>query len=299
MTPKWFKNKLSRSESKDYGLPLIVALDGFLNAGNVTSLAGKVFRQNKVETIHEFDADVLIDHRARRPMMKFSSDHYHDYRPHRITLTRHEDQTGAGYLLLSGPEPDYGWELFIDDIHELVDEYRIPLVLNIGGVPMAVPHTRPSLLTSHGNKPELVDRENLWDAEIQVPASVQSLLELRLGEHGHSAAGYVVHVPHYLGQVDYPTAALELIEAASLRLDLVFDVERLLIKEDVMNAQIQSQIEDQGGLELLHGLEEQYDAFHGESQDSLLGEDEEIPTGEELAHQFEEFLARQTGEDQS
>lgn len=298
MTLQWFKKKFAKSVPREQGLPLIVTLDGFLSAGNVGALAAKVLRQNKIDTIYEFDTDQLIDHRARRPLLKFSSDHYHDYRPHRLSMTQHEDMEGHGYYLLSGPEPDYGWEGFINEVHELVDEHDIPLVLNLGGVPMGVPHTRPPLLTSHGNRPELVDRQNLWDAEIQIPASVQSLLELRLGESGHDAAGYVVHVPHYLAQVDFPTAALELIDAAGGRLDRIFNVERLILDEDVTNAQIRSQIEEQGGLDVLQGLEDQYDAFHG-AEDSLLAEDQELPSGEELAHQFEEFLARHTGEDQN
>lgn len=297
MTLQWFKKKFSQSKSPEQGLPLVVLLDGFLSAGNVGSLVSKVLKQNKIGTIHEFDADSLIDHRARRPALKFSRDHYHDYRPHKLAVTQHEDLEGAGYLLLSGPEPDYGWEGFIEEVHEIVDEYDVPIVLSLGGVPMGVPHTRPSLITSHGNRPELVDRTNHWDAEIQIPASVQSLLELRLGEMGHDAAGYVVHVPHYLAQVDFPTAALELVDVAGSRLDRIFNVEQLILAEDVTNAQIKSQIEDQGGLDVLEGLEEQYDAFHG-AEDSLLAESQELPSGDELAHQFEEFLARHTGEEQ-
>ena len=281
------------------GLPLIVVLDGFLNAGNVGSLVSKTLRQNQQGTLYEFDADSLIDHRARRPPITFSHDHYHDYQSHTIAVTQHRDLEGKGYLLLSGPEPDYGWEAFVDEVHDLVDSYDIPLVLGLGGVPMGVPHTRPPILTAHGNAAELVDRKNLWDAEIQIPASVQSLLELRLGEYDHQAAGYVVHVPHYLAQVDFPTAALELIDAAGIRLDRIFNVEDLIIHESETNAQIKSQIDEQGGLDILQGLEDQYDAFQRGTEDSLLAEDENLPSGDEIAHQFEEFLAQQTGEDQT
>lgn len=299
MTSQWFKNKFAKQPEHPKGLPLIVALDGFLNAGNVGSLVSSVLRQNDQETVYEFDADSLIDHRSRRPFIKFSKDHYHDFRPHRLVVTRHLDLEGAGYLLLSGPEPDYGWESFVEEVHEIVHDHEIPLVLSVGGVPMGVPHTRPPLLTSHGNRPDLVDRSNMWDAEIQIPASAQSLLEFRLGESGHAAAGYVVHVPHYLAQVDYPTAALELIDAVGSRIERIFNVEQLILDEDVTNIQIKAQIDEQGGLDVLEGLEQQYDAFQRGAEDSLLAESEELPSGEELAHQFEEFLARQTGEEQN
>jgi hypothetical protein len=46
-------------------------------------------------------------------------------------------------------------------------------------------------------------------------------------------------------------------------------------------------------LEVVQALEQQYDAFARAEQEgnSLLAEDEPIPTGEEIGRQFEQFLA--------
>jgi hypothetical protein len=45
--------------------------------------------------------------------------------------------------------------------------------------------------------------------------------------------------------------------------------------------------------EVVHALEQQYDAFARAEQESssLLADDEPIPTGEEIGRQFEQFLA--------
>jgi hypothetical protein len=45
--------------------------------------------------------------------------------------------------------------------------------------------------------------------------------------------------------------------------------------------------------ELVHGLEQQYDAAAAAGTGDLLAEGEEMPTAEELAAQFEQFLAEQ------
>jgi hypothetical protein len=45
--------------------------------------------------------------------------------------------------------------------------------------------------------------------------------------------------------------------------------------------------------DLVHGLEAQYDAAIGHEGDNLLAEGEEMPTADELAAQFEQFLAEQ------
>ena len=80
-------------------------------------------------------------------------------------------------------------------------------VVSMGSVPMAVPHTRPIAITHHANNRELLTGESPWRGELRIPSSAQALLEIRLGEHGHDAMGFVAHVPHYLAQLDYPKAS--------------------------------------------------------------------------------------------
>ena len=46
-----------------------------------------------------------------------------------------------------------------------------------------------------------------WFGTVQVPASASALLELRLGQSGHDAMGFAVHVPHYLAQSSFPQAS--------------------------------------------------------------------------------------------
>ena len=69
---------------------------------------------------------------------------------------------------------------------------------------MAVPHTRPIAMTPHANDPDLLTGDSPWRGELRIPSSAQSLLEVRLGEWGHDAMGFVAHIPHYLAQMDYP-----------------------------------------------------------------------------------------------
>ncbi len=271
---------------------LIHALDGFLGAGSAPRIAADALSSGHGEIIHRFDVDSFFDYRARRPLIKFREDHYEDYEPPALDLVLEHDLDGRPYLLLAGPEPDFGWESFISDVHDAIEEFDVPLTLGIAAVPMGVPHTRPLMITSHGTRPALVDRTNLWSAEVIVPSSAQSLLEFRLGQLGHDAAGYVVHVPHYLAQIDYPSAAVALLDAITDRTGLRIDIEELRLRQGTALAEIEQQIRDQDGGELLSGLEQQYDAFTRGAAESLLANDEELPSGDELARQFEQFLAR-------
>ena len=276
---------------------LIHALDGFLGAGSASRLAAQQLLTGNGEVVHEFDLDEMFDYRARRPTIAFRENHYADYEDPTLQVVLEHDANNEPYLLLAGPEPDFQWERFVADVHDLIQEHDVPLTLGLGAVPMGVPHTRPAMITAHGTRAELVDRQNLWSAQVTVPSSAQSLLEYRLGQWGHDAAGYVVHVPHYLAQIDYPPAALALIDALIDRTGLSIDVERLRARQGEALKEIEQQIEEQGGAGLLGGLEEQYDAFTRGAAQSLLAHDEELPSGDELADQFEQFLARQRKND--
>lgn len=275
------------------GPVLIHVLDGFMSAGSSATLAVDSLRTPGSTLVHQFDLDRVYDYRARRPPILFRGDHYQDYEEPRLTITRERDSEGTEYLLLSGPEPDFGWESFVSETIAVVEQERVSLTVGLGAVPMGVPHTRPAMITAHATKPGLVDHRNLWNAEITIPSSAQSLLEYRMSQRDFDAIGYVVHVPHYLTQVEYPPAAIALLDAVSVRLGLSFDIDDLKASRPDAIAQIEEQIADQDGEDLLAGLEQQYDAFTRGAAQSLLEDDAKLPSGDELADQLEQFLARQ------
>ena len=43
--------------------------------------------------------------------------------------------------------------------------------------------------------------------------STRGLLEMRLGEWGHPAMGFVAHIPHYVANLDYPAASAAMLRA--------------------------------------------------------------------------------------
>ena len=155
-------------------------------------------------------------------------------------------------------------------------------------VPMAVPHTRPVQLTNYATSSRLLVQENVWKGEIRVPASAQSLLELRLGEWGHDAMGFVAHIPHYVTQFPYPQASLALLEGVEDVTGLQWDSEPLRLAGEARQVELATQIADSDEVrEVVTGLEQQYDAFHTASA-NLLAEDQPLPSGEDSASALKE-----------
>ena len=275
------------------GPVLVVSLDGFLDAGNASALASAhLSGVGAGRVVASFEVDEFYDYRARRPPLTFQEDHYADYEAPRLVVRLMEDKLGAAYLLLTGPEPDIRWEAFARAVRAVVEHFDVRLVVSLGSVPMAVPHTRPVQLTNHATAQRLLVQENVWKGEIRVPASAQSLLELRLGEWGHDAMGFVAHIPHYVAQYDYPHAAGALLEGLEDVTGLQWDQAPLKEAGDARQIEIATQIADSDDVrDVVTGLEQQYDAFHSQAA-NLLADDEPLPSGEELGAQFEQFLAR-------
>jgi PAC2 family len=276
-----------------HGPVLVTSLDGFLDAGNASALAsGHLTAQQSGRVVASFEVDEFYDYRARRPPLTFVEDHYADYEAPRLVVRLMEDRRGSSYLLMTGPEPDIRWEAFAAAVRTVVQHFEVRLVVSMGSVPMAVPHTRPVQLTNHATAQRLLVQENVWRGEIRVPASAQSLLELRLGEWGHDAMGFVAHIPHYVAQFDYPQAAVALLEGLEDVTGLEWELDTLKEAGEARQVEIATQIADSDDVrDVVTGLEQQYDAYHTKSA-NLLADDEPLPSGEEIGAQFEQFLAR-------
>ena len=284
-------------------LTMVLVLDGFLDAGNAAARAAQHLidlTEDGGRVVATFDVDQFHDYRARRPPMSFVRDHYDSYDAPRLLVRMLTDSGGTPYLLLSGPEPDNRWEAFARAVREVVERFGVTRVVSMGSVPMAVPHTRPIAITHHANNPELITGDSPWRGELRIPSSAQALLEVRLGEWGHDAMGFVAHIPHYLAQLDYPKASGALLENVERAARITVELSGLAAEAEDREAEIARYLAANEEVnDVVQALERQYDAFERaeENGNSLLADDQPLPTGEEIGEQFEQFLAGLDGPD--
>lgn len=245
------------------GLPLVVLMTGFTDAGGTVSGVIEYVREElDPRPLVSFSNDALLDYRARRPIVTFDQDHLTDYRPQRLELSLVRDALGQPFLVLAGYEPDFGWDAFAEAVLDLGEEYDVSSVTWVHAIAMPVPHTRTLGATVSGTRGDLIEAHSIWRPHTQVPATVGHLLEIRLSQAGATVTGFVLLVPHYLADTDYPGATAAALEKLMSATGLVFALDDLREEDRDYVERVEEQITSNEELErMVRGLEERYDAY--------------------------------------
>jgi len=284
------------------GLNLVAGLTGFADAGSAVTQLTEFFTDSLETTLlATFDNDELLDYRARRPIIYFDQDHLENYEPPVLGLYLAHDDLGQPFLILAGYEPDFQWERFTAAVLQLVEHFQVATTTWVHAIPMPVPHTRSIGVTVSGNRSELTDAMSVWKPHTQVPANALHLVEYRLQQLDHPVVGFVLLVPHYLADTEYPIVAVTALESVSAATGLIFPTDRLREDGREFIAKIDGQVENNQELARLVGtLEERHDSYmlNNPVRSPLTDEDGELPTADAIAAELEKFLAiRRPGDD--
>lgn len=278
------------------GLPLVAGLTGFADAGGAVTQVNKyVFDTLDYERVGLFSNDALIDYRARRPIFQFEETALTSYEPPRLSLDLVRDELGAQFLFLSGYEPDFQWEAMSALVLDLVETFDVSSSTWVHAIPMPVPHTRSLGVTVSGNREDMTDALSVWRPTTAVPGTLMHLIEYRLAEKDHPTAGFVVLVPHYLADTEFPDAAVAALQCIQAATGLIFPTDSLREAGREFLQGITDQIENNQELQkLVSVLEDRHDSYMQDNPlpSPLMGADGELPSADTIANELQDFLAK-------
>ena len=266
---------------------LIMVLKGWIDAGLGADGAAEVLRdQLEPRTVARFDADALLDWRARRPTMRLVDGVNTQITWEETELSWAKDGLGHDVLLLLGNEPDHAWLAFSEQVVDLAEDLGARLVLGLGAYPTPVPHTRTPLLAASASSEDLT--QGLIQNSVEVPSGVQGMIERRAALRGLPALGLWAQVPHYVSAMPYPAASLALLQGANRVTGLDLPLGGLPDLADQSRRRIDELIaqnpEHRAMLEQLEAQAEQ------QATDTAL----QATSGDELAAELERFLREQS-----
>jgi hypothetical protein len=276
---------------------LVSALAGWIDASGAAAAAlAMVAAACDVRTVATFDGDLFIDYRARRPTMELREGVNERIVWPEIVLQVGRTPEGTDVVVLTGPEPDAAWQMFAATLTELVGRLGVDTAVFLGAYPFATPHTRPSRLSCSTPSRELVETLGLLRNSVDVPAGVSAILEHALHDAGIAAVGLWAQVPHYLGTMSFPAASVALIDGleqvAGVRVDATLLRNEATLQRERIDQLVESNNEHQA---MVGQLETLYDQFDGEQLALPMAtfSNEDLPSGDELAAEFERFLRDQ------
>lgn len=267
---------------------LIVTLEGWIDAGlGAAAAIAALLGSMPTELVASFDADDLLDHRARRPVMRIVDGVNAALLWPEIQLRAGRAASGRDVLFLVGPEPDHRWRAFSLAVAELAGAFGVELAVGLGAFPAPAPHTRATRLVATATSTELASQVGYLPGAIDVPAGVQGALERQFAELGVPAVGLWARVPHYAAAMPYPDASAVLLEGLERLTGVHVDTSDLREAAVGTGARLDELVANsEEHAALLAQLEAQVDA-EGERP---LGT---IPSGDELAAELERFLRDQ------
>lgn len=276
---------------------MIVALEGWIDAGAAAAGAMATLVDSTHSTpLATFDADRIIDHRARRPMMHLVNGLVTGLEWPSTELRVGTDEADSDLLLLTGAEPDFEWSGFTQAVLELAEDHECRMMVYFGAYPAPVPHTRGVNLAVTTSSTELAEQlRGYVRGTLDVPSGIHGVLDVEANRIGVPTVGLWAQVPHYVSSMPYPGASLALLEGLRDIAGLTVGTAKLpsetATTRDRLDALVAENPEHQA---MVRQLEEVVDNAEAEPEGPLeLGE---LPSGDELAAELQEFL-RQRPED--
>ncbi len=284
------------------GLPLVGALTGFADAGGAVSQLSEHFLDTlDYSTIAEFDNDILLDYRARRPTIYFDEDHLADYTPLRLGLYLAHDEVGQPFLLLTGYEPDFKWEGFTAAIIRFVENGSrssprrgcTPSRCRCRTLGRSVSRSAATAPSSSkpcrsGNRARRRPRTRCTSSSTGCSSS------------GTRSPASCCSFPHYLSDTEFPLAAVTALESVSAATGLIFPTDALRESGREFLTKIETQVEGNPELaKLVATLEERHDSYLQDNplRSPLTDIDGELPSADSIAAELQNFLAMRRDDD--
>jgi proteasome assembly chaperone (PAC2) family protein len=271
---------------------LVAAFAGWNDAASAATTALEAVAANlEAEVVAKIDPEEFFDFQVNRPTIRLSEGHTrHVEWPANALVAAHARGAERDLILLSGIEPNLRWRTFCDLILDAARSLGAEMVITLGSLIADVAHTRAVPITGLASTPELVESLGLDRSNYEGPTGVVGVLHDACRRRGIDSASLWAAVPHYVAAVPNPKAALALLRRLEGLTGIAVDASEL---EDAMRSfdqQVDRAVSSNPEIqELVQRLEEEQTQLFSEGE-------EDVPSGDSLARDFQRFLKQQDGD---
>ncbi len=272
---------------------LVCAFRGWNDAAAAASTALETVAGSlDAEVIAQLDPEEFFDFQANRPTITLTEGQTrHIEWPENTMLAARAPNAERDLVLLDGTEPNLRWRTFSDSVAGAAHRLGVGTVITLGALLAEVSHTLPVPITGLASDEELVDELELQRSNYEGPTGIVGVVHDSCRRAGMKSASLWAAVPHYVASVPNPKAALALLRRLESLTGVSVDAGDL---EDET-----SSYEEQVGRAVAANPEiEELVARIEEEQVDAEADEEEMPSGDTIARDFQRFL-QQHGDDAS
>jgi proteasome assembly chaperone (PAC2) family protein len=297
---------------------LVAAFSGWNDAGDAaTDSVRWLARTFSAEPCASLDAEEYLDFQAARPTVELVNGAIRTMRWPTLTFSAASVPGGSRDLvLLLGNEPNLHWRTFCEDVLTVADTLDCDMVVTLGALLGDTPHSRPVRCTGSATDEVLSARLGMQRSRYQGPTGIVGVLHDAVRRADYASASIWAPVPHYVASAPSPKATRALLDKLGDVLDLPFDLTDLDIAAAAWERSVAEVVAgDSDVVTYVERLEQRYDeSLHGnlEDEEDLDDEDadeieiedddddwydeDDLPSGDSLAADFERYLRDQPDE---
>jgi proteasome assembly chaperone (PAC2) family protein len=295
---------------------MIAAFSGWNDAGDAASDAVRwLIRATSARPFAALDIEEYLDFQAARPSVDLVDGVVRTITWPSLALSGGTMPGGnRDLVLLLGVEPNLRWPAFCDDVIGVARKTSCETIVTLGALLGDTPHSRPIRCTGSATDEVLAARLGMQRSRYEGPTGIVGVLHDAVRRAGFASASIWAPVPHYVATPPNPKATRALLDRLGDLLDLGFDLTDLDIAASAWERSVSEVVSGDADVSAyVARLEARYDTAddaagwlstddeiavddEDEEDDEDWFDEDELPSGESLAEDFERYLRDQPDE---
>lgn len=238
----------------------------------------------------EIDPEEFYDFTLERPQIKMNPDGDRFLRwPSNNFYYFSPSNDSNGLLLFNGTEPNFRWKAFSRLMVTVAERFGVELVVSLGALLDAVPHTRSTKVTGRADSKELAQKVEwlgVQNSGYEGPTGIHTAFIDACEDKGFAHASIWGHSPHYVNTSPNPSVSHAILTKLQNLVDFEVDLQELQLEAKAFREEVTKAIsKDTDILSYVNRLEELHD--------EILDEVSDIPSPNDMVEELEQFLRSQ------
>ena len=270
---------------------MIVAFAGWPDAAEAATRAVRyLVRKLPAKKFAEIDPEEFYDFTIVRPQTRVNRRGERTIRwPTNNFYYYESEEHSHGVILFVGTEPNLRWRAYSNILTTVAAQYGVELVISLGALLDAVPHTREPRVTGRASLPELTQKAEwmgIRNSGYQGPTGIHTAFMDACDKSELPHASIWGHSPHYVTTSPNPKVSYALLTRLRSLIDFKTDLEELRLAGEAFESEVSKSIAKEPDVSsYVQRLEQRYDEANSPSGD--------IPSPDTMVKELEEFLKSQ------